>query len=121
MEGKLYEGDEDADDAGDWFTGPLKFKRHIDDEYRKGSDGRKAEDYAVIDPLKEKDQQPKPGAPKEKPAYGERNREGTRGGGKGGRGGSDTTGRARGEGGERFSNGRRDRDREDRRRDKGRR
>lgn len=52
-EGKLYEGEDDADDAEDWFTGPLKFKRHIDDELR-GSDGRMADDYAVIDPMKPK-------------------------------------------------------------------
>lgn len=51
-EGALYEGDDDADDGKGWFTGPLKFKRHIDDDLRKGSDGRNADDYAVIDPLK---------------------------------------------------------------------
>lgn len=51
-EGKLYEGEDDADDGENWFTGPLKFKRHIDDDLRKGSDGRRADDYAVIDPLK---------------------------------------------------------------------
>ncbi|CAB1109036.1 unnamed protein product [Ectocarpus sp. CCAP 1310/34] len=58
-EGKLYEGEDDADDGENWFTGPLKFKRHIDDDLRKGSDGRRADDYAVIDPLKQ--QQPKGG------------------------------------------------------------
>lgn len=52
-EGKLYEGEDDADDGDDWFKGPLKFKRHIDDDLRKGSDGRRADDYAVIDPLKQ--------------------------------------------------------------------
>lgn len=52
-EGKLYEGEDDADDGENWFTGPLKFKRHIDDDLRKGSDGRRADDYAVIDPLKQ--------------------------------------------------------------------
>lgn len=52
-EGKLYEGEDEADDGGNWFTGPLKFKRHIDDDLRKGSDGRRADDYAVIDPLKQ--------------------------------------------------------------------
>ncbi|CAM9619133.1 unnamed protein product, partial [Scytosiphon promiscuus] len=56
-EGKLYEGDDDADNGEDWFTGPLKFKRHIDDDLRKGSDGRRADDYAVIDPLKQPQQQ----------------------------------------------------------------
>ncbi|CAN0528468.1 unnamed protein product, partial [Ectocarpus sp. 12 AP-2014] len=45
-EGKLYEGEDDADDGENWFTGPLKFKRHIDDDLRKGSDGRRADDYA---------------------------------------------------------------------------
>ncbi|CAM9946427.1 unnamed protein product, partial [Hapterophycus canaliculatus] len=57
-EGNLYEGDDDADDGENWFTGPLKFKRHIDDDLRKGSDGRRADDYAVIDPLKQQQQQP---------------------------------------------------------------
>ena len=52
-EGKLYEGEDDADDGENWFSGPLKFKRHIDDDLRKGSDGRRADDYAVIDPLKQ--------------------------------------------------------------------
>lgn len=51
-EGQLYEGEDDADD-GDWFSGPLKFKRHIDDDLRRGSDGRAMDDYAVIDPLKQ--------------------------------------------------------------------
>lgn len=51
-EGQLYEGEDEADDGDDWFAGPLKFKRHIDDDLRTGSDGRKADDYSVIDPLK---------------------------------------------------------------------
>lgn len=52
-EGKLYEGEDDADDGHNWFSGPLKFKRHIDDDLRKGSDGRRADDYTVFDPLKQ--------------------------------------------------------------------
>lgn len=52
-EGQLYEGEDEADDGDDWFARPLKFKRHIDDDLRTGSDGRKADDYSVIDPLKQ--------------------------------------------------------------------
>ncbi|CAN0003873.1 unnamed protein product, partial [Discosporangium mesarthrocarpum] len=50
-EGRLYEGDEGSDEDGDWFSGRLKFRRHIDDDLRLGSDGRKLDDYTVIDPL----------------------------------------------------------------------
>ncbi|CAM9249133.1 unnamed protein product [Choristocarpus tenellus] len=50
-EGMLYEGDES--DGENWFSGSLKFKKHIDDNLRMGSDGRKTDDYAVIDPLKQ--------------------------------------------------------------------
>ena len=35
---------------GSWFTGKLKFRKHVDDAYRSGSDGRQAHDYEVIDP-----------------------------------------------------------------------
>lgn len=42
------DGTEDADD--NWFSGKLKFRRHVDDAYRGGSDGRQVHDYEVIDP-----------------------------------------------------------------------
>lgn len=40
-----------------WFVGKLKCKRHIDDSYRdtvsnNTGDGRRVDDYAVIDPRK---------------------------------------------------------------------
>eukprot|EP01035_Chromulina_nebulosa_P017347 gene17347-22894_t len=44
---------EDLEDSNElnnnWHIGKLKFKRHIDDDYRKGGDGRNIDDYAVID------------------------------------------------------------------------
>ncbi|CAM9497681.1 unnamed protein product [Phaeothamnion confervicola] len=42
----LYEGEDD--DAG-WFATKLKFRKHIDDKYRMGADGRAVDDYEVID------------------------------------------------------------------------
>ncbi|CAM9171691.1 unnamed protein product [Chrysoparadoxa australica] len=49
----LYEGDSSGDEK-DWFSGPLKFKKHIDDNFRMAADGRDASDYSVIDPLNPK-------------------------------------------------------------------
>lgn len=44
------EGDRDVNDVNDnWFSGKLKFRKHVDDAYRSG-DGRQAHDYEVIDP-----------------------------------------------------------------------
>ena len=43
-------GDEKEDVDESWFTGKLKFRKHVDDAYRSGSDGRQAHDYEVIDP-----------------------------------------------------------------------
>lgn len=43
-------GDDDGDDDGAaWYAGKLKFKKHIDDQYRMGGDGRRMDDYEVID------------------------------------------------------------------------
>jgi hypothetical protein len=52
------DGGEGGEGEGVWFDGKLKFKKHIDDQYRNathgvsGSDGRNAEDYSVADPRK---------------------------------------------------------------------
>ena len=45
-------GDEDDKGMEDWHVGKLKFrKKHIDDMYRNvAGDGRKLEDYTVVDP-----------------------------------------------------------------------
>ncbi len=41
----------DKDVDNDWFSGKLKFRKHIDDAYRNtSSDNRKIEDYEVVDP-----------------------------------------------------------------------
>ena len=48
--GQVLEADDDGrEDLGDWHQGKLKFKKHIDDQYRMGGDGRSIDDYAVID------------------------------------------------------------------------
>jgi peptidyl-prolyl cis-trans isomerase SDCCAG10 len=49
----LEDGDEDGDEPIEgWHQGKLKFKKHIDDALRMGSDGRKLDDIVVIDPRK---------------------------------------------------------------------
>jgi len=48
--GQVMEDDETEDAGEDWFLGKLKFKKHIDDDYRLGGDGRRVDDYVVIDP-----------------------------------------------------------------------
>ena len=40
---------ESDDEGGDWFGGKLKFKKHVDDAFRRGGDGRDAGDYLVLD------------------------------------------------------------------------
>lgn len=52
----LLDGPDDAGD--DWFVGGLKFKKHIDDQFR-GGDGRRADDYIVV--------QEKTGNPRKRP------------------------------------------------------
>lgn len=42
-------GDDSEDEGEDWFAGKLKFKRHIDDTFRVGGDGRDVDDYVTID------------------------------------------------------------------------
>ncbi|KAH8073561.1 peptidyl-prolyl cis-trans isomerase [Aureococcus anophagefferens] len=42
-------GDDDGDDA-DWFAGKLKFRKHTDDLFRTGGDGRSADDDLTLDP-----------------------------------------------------------------------
>ena len=47
----MLEGASDDEEVGDdWHTGKLKFRRHITDKLRVGGDGRKLDDYVVIDP-----------------------------------------------------------------------
>ena len=49
--GQVLEGASDDEEVGDdWHTGKLKFRRHITDKLRVGGDGRKLDDYVVIDP-----------------------------------------------------------------------
>ena len=45
-------GDDDEDDPGnddDWFVGKLKFKKHTDELFQTGGDGRATDDYVTID------------------------------------------------------------------------
>lgn len=42
--------DEELGDEKGWHLGKLKFRKHIDDLYRMGGDGRAIDDYKVIDP-----------------------------------------------------------------------
>ncbi|KAK7241030.1 peptidyl-prolyl cis-trans isomerase [Aureococcus anophagefferens] len=44
------DGDDDDDDDADWFAGKLKFRKHTDDLFRTGGDGRSADDYLTLDP-----------------------------------------------------------------------
>jgi hypothetical protein len=50
--GQILEKEDNDDDGDDeaWHVGKLKFRKHIDDAYRVGSDGHKLQDYTVIDP-----------------------------------------------------------------------
>ena len=53
--GQILEEDSDGSLEGDdWYQGKLKFKKHIDDAYRIGGDGRKVDDIVVIDPRKDR-------------------------------------------------------------------
>lgn len=49
----LEQNSDDEEDDGSWketwHVGSLKFRKHIDDAYRMGGDGRRADDYAVVD------------------------------------------------------------------------
>ena len=48
--GQVLEEDSDAEDLGsDWHKGKLKFRKHITDKLRVGGDGRRVDDYKVID------------------------------------------------------------------------
>lgn len=49
--GQILENNDVDEDLRDWHAGKLKFKKHIDDQFRNnlGSDGRKLDDYEVID------------------------------------------------------------------------
>ena len=54
--GQVLEKDESPDeDLTDWNSGKLKFKKHIDDKYRSGGDGRNAIDYEIFDPREMRD------------------------------------------------------------------
>lgn len=49
--GQVLEKDSDGEEnLADWCSGKLKFKRHIDDQYRQGGDKFRVEDYEVVDP-----------------------------------------------------------------------
>ena len=49
--GQVLEGASDDEEVGDdWHTGKLKFRRHVTDKLRVGGDGRRVDDYVVIDP-----------------------------------------------------------------------
>ncbi len=54
--GQVMERDSDHEDEDPtaWHLGKLKFKKHIDDQYRNGTagDGRNSDDYVVIDTRK---------------------------------------------------------------------
>ena len=45
----LEEGSGDEDLGSDWHAGKLKFRKHITDKLRIGGDGRKVDDYVVLD------------------------------------------------------------------------
>lgn len=45
----LEKDDEEFVDTRDWHLGKLKFRKHIDDLYRMGGDGRSLDDYRVED------------------------------------------------------------------------
>ena len=47
----LEKGSDDEEDTEgtNWLKGKLKFRKHIDDLYRMGGDGRSLEDYKVED------------------------------------------------------------------------
>lgn len=52
----LEEGSGDEDLGNDWHAGKLKFRKHVTDKLRIGGDGRKVDDYVVLDSrLKKKD------------------------------------------------------------------
>ena len=48
--GQVLDDDDSDDDDGDWFAGKLKFRKHTDDLFRTGGDGRSADDYLTLDP-----------------------------------------------------------------------
>jgi hypothetical protein len=49
----LEKDDEEFVDTKDWHVGKLKFRKHIDDLYRMGGDGRSLDDYRVEDSRKQ--------------------------------------------------------------------
>lgn len=56
----MLEDKDEQETLDDWFVGKLKCKKHIDDQYRQqalGGDGRKSDDYVVIDPKRNKSSQ----------------------------------------------------------------
>ena len=49
--GQVLEGESDEEGLGDdWYKGKLKFRKHVTDKLRIGGDGRRVDDYEVIDP-----------------------------------------------------------------------
>jgi hypothetical protein len=49
---EIDDGDDSQAGGEGWHVGKLKFRKHIDDVYRLGSDGKTPQDYTVIDPQK---------------------------------------------------------------------
>ena len=45
----LEEGSGDEKLGNDWHAGKLKFRKHITDKLRIGGDGRRVDDYVVLD------------------------------------------------------------------------
>jgi hypothetical protein len=53
--GQVLEEDSDGEGVGDdWYKGKLKFRKHVTDKLRIGGDGRRVDDYEVIDPRADK-------------------------------------------------------------------
>ncbi len=54
--GQILEHNSDEDDANmnDWYVGKLKFRKHVDDQYRQGSDKFRVEEYDVVDTRKQR-------------------------------------------------------------------
>ena len=49
--GQVLEGASDDEEVGaDWHSGKLKFRKHITDKLKVGGDGRRLDDYVLIDP-----------------------------------------------------------------------
>lgn len=54
--GQILDNNSDEDDANmnDWYVGKLKFRKHVDDQYRQGSENFRVEEYDVVDTRKQR-------------------------------------------------------------------